>query len=151
MENQENGPENICQICSAKAPGSVKFYHHYGAICCYSCKGFFRRYTRGETPAYNCKENGHCELNKGRKTCKSCRYQRCLQVGMAPENLLNEEDRKKYTHPKKRKKSPNVEEQSTKHKSVDNATLIEIIQKSFGESIIEMNFDIEEIKTLILT
>ena len=103
-----------CQICETKAPEKVKFYHHYGAICCYSCKAFFRRYVRGENNPhlYKCKGNNTCPLTNGRKTCKPCRYQKCLQVGMMPENVLNEEDRKKYSHPKKNRKRSAEEHQN---------------------------------------
>ena len=97
-------PTKICQICTIKAKGDEKFYNHYGAVCCYSCKAFFRRYTRGEIKAKECKEGNQCEINLGRKNCKPCRYRKCLAFGMSTDNLLNEEDRKKYTHPKKNKK-----------------------------------------------
>ena len=36
-----------------------------------------------------------------RTACKKCRYLRCLKFGLNPDRVLNEEDRKKYTHPKK--------------------------------------------------
>merc|ERR1712026_98488 len=59
---------------------------------------------------YRCKENSNCPLTEGRKTCKKCRYDKCLQVGMIPEKVLNEEDRKKFTHAKKNKRKRTHEE-----------------------------------------
>ena len=40
-----------------------------------------------------CKNAGNCELNgQSKKFCPSCRYNKCLQVGMRPENVLDEAD-----------------------------------------------------------
>ena len=122
-----------CQICQSNAPPKVKFYQHYGAICCYSCKAFFRRYVRGENNIHlhRCKENNSCPLTEGRKTCKNCRYNKCLQVGMTPEKVLNEEDRKKYTHPKKNKRK---RDETTEDTSLGNVqfSLLFIFDKIFS-------------------
>ena len=100
----ESNPEKVCVVCSTKARENSIFYNHYGAICCYSCKAFFRRFTRGEISYSDCKNLDNCDLNKGRKNCKTCRYKKCLNIGMVPQRVLNEEDRKKYSHPKKNKR-----------------------------------------------
>ena len=48
--------------------------------------------------------DGKCDIfGKVRSHCKQCRYQRCLDVGMDPNNILDEQERKKYSHPKKKK------------------------------------------------
>ena len=168
-------PELVCQICSTEATGNTKFYHHYGAICCYNCKAFFRRCSRGETVFGACKNNGKCDLDKGRKTCKQCRYQKCLNVGMTPEKLLYGDDRKKYTHPKKRKNnessanaggspgspddSPGVEdpvepvevhvEPVIKKVYVDPTIMIQNLQQHFRETISEFNHNKVDINILV--
>ena len=169
-------PELVCQICSTEATGNTKFYHHYGAICCYRCKAFFRRCSRGETVFGACKNNGKCDLDKGRKTCKQCRYQKCLNVGMTPEKLLYGDDRKKYTHPKKRKKNessangggstgspeeedslgmenPNelneVQEPVIKRVFVDPTIMIQNLQQHFRETISEYNHNKMDINLLV--
>ena len=122
-----------CQICQSNAAPKIKFYQHYGAICCYSCKAFFRRYVRGENNIHlhRCKENNACPLTEGRKTCKNCRYNKCLQVGMTPEKVLNEEDRKKYTHPKKNKRK---RDETTENTTIGNVqfSLLFIFDKNFS-------------------
>ena len=73
---------------------------HYGAVCCYSCRAFFRR---GITRSYVCVRGddlcqvgvlvcyqgdsiGLMQVNSITRTnCKRCRYARCLAVGMKPE------------------------------------------------------------------
>ena len=93
-------PTRICQICLVLASETSKYYQHYGAICCLGCKAFFRRVFRDEIQTdFVCKRNGTCDLRLMR--CKHCRLRRCLQVGLHPGKILNEEERKKYTHPKK--------------------------------------------------
>ena len=37
-----------------------------------------------------------------RTKCKKCRFDRCLAVGLQRDRVLNEEDRQKYSHPKRK-------------------------------------------------
>ncbi|XP_023336326.1 uncharacterized protein LOC111707447 [Eurytemora carolleeae] len=69
-----------CWVCGAPAAEHV----HYGAICCYSCRAFFRR---SGARNYQCiRGDFQCEVNtKFRKYCKKCRYKKCLDSGMKPE------------------------------------------------------------------
>jgi len=74
-----------CGVCGAVASG-----RHYGGITCEGCKGFFRRLVINNT-TYKCKEKvakkNNCpihELNR-RRCCKSCRYNRCIAIGMQRE------------------------------------------------------------------
>ena len=98
-------PSIQCQICGVIAKGSLKHYRHYNTICCLGCKAFFRRYIRGINQTnLECKGGGNCDLTIGRTACKDCRYKKCLKVGMDPSKVLGEEDRKRYTHQRKRPK-----------------------------------------------
>ncbi|KAL4225518.1 hypothetical protein ACF0H5_016206 [Mactra antiquata] len=75
-------PFGTCRICKDRATGI-----HYGVATCEGCKGFFKRsITRGDK--YKCFFGGECDLNpKNRNRCKSCRFQRCLDVGMSVESV----------------------------------------------------------------
>merc|ERR1712106_1241542 len=80
-----------CAVCHQPIPkGRV----HYGGVSCYSCRAFFRRNTqREELPI--CKGEGQCSITyMDRKQCSCCRYYKCIRIGMRPELVLNEDDKK---------------------------------------------------------
>ena len=61
----------MCPVC-----GNLASVHkHYGARVCPSCRGFFRRCVL-KTPTLS------CLFQCG--NCKSCKYEKCLLVGMRP-------------------------------------------------------------------
>ena len=73
---------SVCSVCGDVAPKHLQ----YGAICCYSCRAFFRRGVAKEFP---CSNDNKCFINKFTRTnCKKCRYARCLQVGMSDEVVV---------------------------------------------------------------
>ena len=39
-----DGKERICPVCERPEGRNERYWHHYGALCCLSCKAFFRRY-----------------------------------------------------------------------------------------------------------
>ena len=131
-------PINVqCQICSSIPKNPNVLYVHYGATCCFNCKRFFLRYARGDTELPKKKCDLNCDIrNPGRSVCKICRYAKCLKVGMDPKRILDEEERKKYSHPKKKNQSTsstsessqptNQLQESTEHSS-ENSSLIPIV------------------------
>ncbi len=98
-----------CSVCNIAPRKNEKNYTHYGAVTCISCKAFFRRAIRNPKAlvTFRCQMiHGQCDVTgaKNRTKCKQCRYMRCLKAGMNPcQVLTDEEDRKRYTHPKKNK------------------------------------------------
>ncbi|VDO11683.1 unnamed protein product [Brugia timori] len=67
-------------VCHDEASG-----RHYGVVACFGCKGFFRRTVRAGKN-YVCRYEQKCKIDKaGRNVCRSCRFQKCLQVGMEPD------------------------------------------------------------------
>lgn len=65
-----------CNICSNTSSGI-----HYGVVCCESCKGFFRTYSK-LYEKFSCSD-GKCQINYllgfG---CKRCRLDKCFSLGM---------------------------------------------------------------------
>ncbi|KAM6966791.1 nuclear receptor subfamily 5, group A, member 5 isoform 1-T1 [Tautogolabrus adspersus] len=78
----DSRPESAesCPICGDKVSG-----YHYGLLTCESCKGFFKRSVQNNK-YYTCAEQQRCPMNLWqRKRCPSCRFQKCLAVGMKRE------------------------------------------------------------------
>ncbi|XP_056257078.1 nuclear receptor subfamily 5, group A, member 5 [Seriola aureovittata] len=72
--------EESCPVCGDKVSG-----YHYGLLTCESCKGFFKRSVQNNKH-YTCAEQQSCPMNLSqRKRCPSCRFQKCLAVGMKRE------------------------------------------------------------------
>jgi len=84
--------EAECAVCHQPIP---KDRVHYGGVSCYSCRAFFRRNTqRDELP--QCKSDSGCRITYiDRKQCSACRYWKCIRIGMKPELVLTEEDKKR--------------------------------------------------------
>ncbi|CAJ1075281.1 nuclear receptor subfamily 5%2C group A, member 5 isoform X1 [Xyrichtys novacula] len=81
LKTESDGrPEESCPVCGDKVSG-----YHYGLLTCESCKGFFKRSVQNNKH-YTCAEQQRCPMNPWqRKRCPSCRFQKCLAVGMRRE------------------------------------------------------------------
>ena len=100
----------ICLVCSSSPKPGSQHHSHYGAICCLSCKAFFKR-IRDEAVnksnsesclKYKCKKKrpGSCKTHYTTSTkdkCKECRYLKCIAVGMDPNQICAGELRHKFT------------------------------------------------------
>ncbi|XP_071970327.1 steroid hormone receptor ERR2 [Engystomops pustulosus] len=75
-------PKRLCLVCSDVASG-----YHYGVASCEACKAFFKRTIQGNIE-YSCPASKQCEITKRRrKSCQSCRFAKCLKVGMLKEGV----------------------------------------------------------------
>ncbi|GMT03290.1 hypothetical protein PENTCL1PPCAC_25464, partial [Pristionchus entomophagus] len=86
--------EQECQVCMATSANGL----HFGARTCAACAAFFRR-SVADGKSYSCKGSARCNSSAKdgtgyRKICRSCRLQRCLHIGMQPENVQNKRFRK---------------------------------------------------------
>ncbi|KAE9553874.1 hypothetical protein FO519_002915 [Halicephalobus sp. NKZ332] len=79
--------ETTCAVCG---DGCAKL--HYGVLACYGCKGFFRRTLTGKY-RYVCRFGNNCVVDKyQRNSCRFCRFNRCLEVGMDPKAVRPDRD-----------------------------------------------------------
>ena len=89
--------KTLCLVCAVV---SDNHHIHYGALACFSCRAFFRRAHNksggsSDPPSYICKHDGKCDItSKNRKKCQKCRYDKCIEIGMNP-NLVLTDDQKK--------------------------------------------------------
>ena len=88
-ERDDKRPVSDCGVCGDRAIAHL----HYGGICCYSCKAFFRRAVQsGKDKAYSCKRQSRCEVSVNtRRGCQKCRFEKCLSIGMTGSWVLSDE------------------------------------------------------------
>lgn len=82
----------FCKVCGAPAGKHI----YYGARTCISCRGFFRRSVQSrQFKAFACISTLlSCPVDsKSRKSCKKCRFEKCLEIGMKVSWVLSEEER----------------------------------------------------------
>ncbi|KAI6224647.1 hypothetical protein M3Y95_00774900 [Aphelenchoides besseyi] len=80
--------EATCAVCGDSSSPRL----HYGVLACYGCKGFFRRTLTGKY-RYVCRFGNNCVVDKyQRNSCRFCRFNRCLQVGMDPKAVRPDRD-----------------------------------------------------------
>ena len=55
---------------------------------CEACKGFFRRSIARTKPYVPCAGNNDCAVESdSRSTCPTCRFKKCLSVGMSKSGM----------------------------------------------------------------
>ncbi|CAA94839.1 Nuclear Hormone Receptor family [Caenorhabditis elegans] len=75
--SQKETKKPNCAIC-----GDVGDGHHFGLDACRACAAFFRR-TVALGKKFECRQQGACKINTIiRSICKSCRLNKCLNLGM---------------------------------------------------------------------
>ena len=84
--------EGECLICGANAGRHI----HYGGQSCYSCKAFFRRAVIDNTyHNFKCTTKTCSIDSKSWRSCKWCRFQKCLASGLKPSWVLEKKERKR--------------------------------------------------------
>jgi hypothetical protein len=68
----------VCAVCGDGASEHL----HYGAICCFSCRAFFRRYADREK-CVCVRGDASCVIDTNRRNdCMHCRLKKCYSIGM---------------------------------------------------------------------
>ena len=82
-----------CKVC--KSPKATNHNYYGASSVCQSCRGFFMRSVQSELYKVFCQFHAkNCEINsKNRKSCKKCRFEKCLQVGMKTSYVKSIEER----------------------------------------------------------
>lgn len=85
-------------MCGEKARS-----HNFGGISCNPCRSFFHHFTLTNLRhslstkhlKNDCKFRGKCKINKvTRKKCKTCRFFKCIKIGMSPAWVIAEHEKK---------------------------------------------------------
>ncbi|PAA90734.1 hypothetical protein BOX15_Mlig010675g1 [Macrostomum lignano] len=75
--------QRYCRVC-----GDLAATFNFGQICCESCKAFFRRNAEKHLDCSH--GDGNCLITvTTRRTCRACRFEKCLAVGMQLELLYS--------------------------------------------------------------
>ncbi|XP_054169196.1 nuclear hormone receptor HR96-like [Oppia nitens] len=76
-----------CLICGDKA-----YVFNFGVITCQSCKAFFRRNAL-KNKNFICAFDNNCNIDViTRRFCQKCRLDKCFNVGMKKDWILNEDE-----------------------------------------------------------
>ncbi|CAI5453911.1 unnamed protein product [Caenorhabditis angaria] len=79
-----------CLVCETEAHGQ-----HFGIRCCRACAAFFRR-TLTMNLRYKCRFEKRCEVSFNKRySCRSCRFDKCLRVGMRKEMVQAKSENEK--------------------------------------------------------
>ncbi|XP_068207709.1 vitamin D3 receptor B-like [Palaemon carinicauda] len=91
QDNDSDAEDNKrCGVCNR-----IARCNHFGAICCDSCKAFFRRSVQSRVfDTFFCIKEGKCDVYRNRKSCQACRFKRCQDIGMDISLVMNENERK---------------------------------------------------------
>ncbi|CAG2105797.1 unnamed protein product, partial [Medioppia subpectinata] len=115
--------DKICLICGDGAIGK-----NFGSVSCESCKAFFRR-NAAKREEYVCLYIKKCKIGLNtRKFCRTCRLEKCFDVGMKEDWILNDEQREERRlkiEAKRLKRNKNADKcedkLETKHMSNESA------------------------------
>ncbi|OXA44523.1 nuclear receptor subfamily 1 group I member 3 [Folsomia candida] len=86
-----------CEVCGEKARS-----HNFGGISCNSCRSFFHHYSLKNLRhslstnhlKKDCKFRGNCIIDKvSRKKCRTCRFFKCMKIGMDPAWVISDYER----------------------------------------------------------
>ncbi|CAD5218238.1 unnamed protein product [Bursaphelenchus okinawaensis] len=81
-----------CKVCDSTANGV-----HFGILACRACSAFFRR-SVAEDRRYKCLHDKKCDISSDiRNSCRSCRFAKCLAVGMKTYKVQKPRDKNRQT------------------------------------------------------
>ncbi|CAI5451875.1 unnamed protein product [Caenorhabditis angaria] len=124
-----------CKVCGNKAHGI-----HFGVISCRACAAFFRRFIVLNLEYVCLKDPEKCDVDINRRnSCRHCRFQKCLTVGMTTDNVQFNRD--VYLYDKEGRKPKKKTSKSTSSCSVE---VIEVIEEVPSTSLQNMEVVLQE-------
>ena len=85
----------LCRVCDQE--GATKWNFYGVDSICHSCRGFFMRSVQtSDFKTFHKKQcNSKCVIeSKSRKSCKKCRFEKCLSVGMKINFVKSQEQKR---------------------------------------------------------
>ncbi|EGT32150.1 hypothetical protein CAEBREN_04849 [Caenorhabditis brenneri] len=81
-------PVPKCKVCGSPSQGV-----HFGIHSCRACAAFFRRVIVLDKDYVCLQDKQRCNPDKlQRSSCRSCRYQKCIKMGMTSDNVQFDRD-----------------------------------------------------------
>uniref|UniRef100_A0A1I7V5R5 Nuclear receptor domain-containing protein n=2 Tax=Loa loa TaxID=7209 RepID=A0A1I7V5R5_LOALO len=129
LDSNQEEDDRLCAVCGDKASGN-----HYSVPSCEGCKGFFRR-TIQKKIEYVCYKQGNCIVDqKNRNRCQSCRFKKCLQLGMRQESVRLDRNRRRKKDENREKEMEMIEEMKKL-----KATVVSAYRETFPPGLIINN------------
>lgn len=144
-------PAKVCGVCGDRAKS-----YHFGGISCDSCKAFFRRSVQNGA-RFQCPYEGCCRITvASRKCCQSCRFKKCLSIGMEQSWVMTEQERLQLLRSRLERRqrrqaaltaTPSADPSCvSQYLSDDDIRSLEDLVNARAESVVDPSFD-ERLKT----
>ncbi|EFO83182.1 hypothetical protein CRE_13011 [Caenorhabditis remanei] len=134
--------QQMCKVCELPAHGM-----HFGVMTCRPCAAFFRRFVVLNLDYVCLQDKEKCNLiNVRRNSCRQCRFNKCVQVGMTAENVqLNRDAHSNNTRMKNIKTQDLKSEEDTICSNKPSTSLMPVVKiqdKLYTKSILsEIQYD----------
>ncbi|GMT23440.1 hypothetical protein PFISCL1PPCAC_14737 [Pristionchus fissidentatus] len=120
--------ERVCLICNSPITST-----HFGLDACRACCLFFKR-TKLAGRVFECNGSDRCVIKKDdNKTCRKCRFDRCVEVGMEYEGPKRKSRKKKETKENLRKIVNGIIQSPCTSSSSVGESILERIEKEYSE------------------
>lgn len=114
----------LCHVCGDKA---IAF--NFNGLTCESCKSFFRR-NAFKIHKFKCNRNNNCRIELyNRKYCQFCRLQKCFDIGMKKELVLDRKRKHERNAALKQVELIRIVRDIDGNESATNALLVELLAK----------------------
>ena len=138
--------ELACLICGGNAGKHV----HYGGQACYSCKAFFRRSVKDDVfKKFSCTTK-NCKIDsKSWRSCKWCRFKKCLASGLKPSWVLDKSERKRRREKKKKPTAATSSTNQQRQEAESNAVMVPFLSPAKRCSELVASYSTDELMQIM--